>query len=234
VPYASVILSDSPLLHFRLGEGGSPSTVTDSSGNGYTGTVSGSPTFGVAGALAGDGNTAMQFDGSAYVTQEDVYGAFDAVSTATLEFWARKGGASRALQCGFVIGDTRFLIQWDTDGTAYFCAENGGPVFPYCVIADTAGWHHFVLAFDGSLASGSRIKAYIDGVPQTLTAAGTPPSDLSGSMGDFKIGVGTSGTRIDEVALYGSALSAARALAHYQAGVDAGAATNASAFLGFL
>lgn len=231
--YASVIASDSPELYYRLGEGGSPSTVSDSTANSYTGSVTGSPTFGVTGALAGDGNTAMQFDGSGYITQEDVYSALDSSPTATLEFWARKGAGARSISCGFSITNSRLLVLWDTDGTSYFCVENGGGVFPSCAIADTAGWHHIVLVFDGSLASGSRIKAYVNGVLQTLAAAGTPPTSLSGSMGDFKVGTGTSGTQIDEVALYASALSAGQVLAHYNAGIESGAALKGSAFLGF-
>ncbi len=58
--YADVVLADSPLAYYRLGES-SGTTMTDSSGNGRHGTYVGSPTLGAAGLVPGD--TCADFDG---------------------------------------------------------------------------------------------------------------------------------------------------------------------------
>src|SRR5215472_2077563 len=60
--YSQVILAKGPVGYWRLGEAGSPSAF-DSSGSGSDGTYNGSPSFGIPGAIAGDPDTAVGFNG---------------------------------------------------------------------------------------------------------------------------------------------------------------------------
>ena len=61
--YRDSVLADSPAAYWRLGEP-SGTTAADASGNNRTGSYVGSPTLGVGGALVGDSNTAVSFNGS--------------------------------------------------------------------------------------------------------------------------------------------------------------------------
>ena len=61
--YSQTVLADSPRAYWRLGEA-SGTSAADASGNGRTGSYVASPTLGVPGALTGDSNTAVGFNGS--------------------------------------------------------------------------------------------------------------------------------------------------------------------------
>jgi hypothetical protein len=76
-------------------------------------------------------------------------------------------------------------------------------------------WHHVV-----ATKNGSEVRIYIDGVDRT--APGTAVT-LSSNATALNIGRASTGSAytsgdIDEVAIYPTALSAARVQAHYQAG----------------
>src|SRR4051812_18471162 len=60
--YSSTILSDSPAGYWRLGES-IGTAAADASGNGRDGVYHNGPALGAAGAIAGDADTAVTFDG---------------------------------------------------------------------------------------------------------------------------------------------------------------------------
>jgi len=62
--YSSVVLAKGPVGYWRLGESVGPAAA-DSSPNGYSGTYNGNPSFGQPGAIAGDPDTAVGFNGPA-------------------------------------------------------------------------------------------------------------------------------------------------------------------------
>src|SRR6185295_442818 len=65
-----MVLSDSPVSYWRLGEASGSTAADERGANG--GTYVGSPTLGAAGALAGDPNTAVVVNGSSqYVNVPD-------------------------------------------------------------------------------------------------------------------------------------------------------------------
>src|SRR6266567_2362739 len=62
--YSTTVLADAPVGYFRLDQA-SGTTANDSSGNGFNATYSGSGiTYSQAGALAGDSDTAILFNGT--------------------------------------------------------------------------------------------------------------------------------------------------------------------------
>jgi hypothetical protein len=77
--YAQAVLSDVPSAYWRLGE--SSGNALDSSGNANVGTVNGTVTRQVAGALS-DGDKAMTFDGSTGWIQGAGAGTFNFLGTA--------------------------------------------------------------------------------------------------------------------------------------------------------
>jgi hypothetical protein len=64
--YRSAVLAMNPVAYWRLGET-SGTTAVDETGNGHNGTYVGNPNLGQPGAIQGDPNTAVQFNGTNYV-----------------------------------------------------------------------------------------------------------------------------------------------------------------------
>jgi concanavalin A-like lectin/glucanase superfamily protein len=60
--YSSVVLAKGPVGYWRLGEAGGPNAF-DATGNGYDGSYLGNPTFGQAGAILNDPDTAILLNG---------------------------------------------------------------------------------------------------------------------------------------------------------------------------
>lgn len=93
--YSGVVLAKGPVGYWRLGEAAGP-TAADASGNGYDGTYNGNPTFGQPGAIVGDPDTAVGFNGPDsrdYVEIPDPVGQEFSQPTSglglTVEVWMR-------------------------------------------------------------------------------------------------------------------------------------------------
>ncbi len=222
--YQSAVLADNPVSYWRLGEL-SGTTAADSV-DGNPGTIKGGVTLGAAGALVGDSDTAMTFNGSyAYINITD-NANLNITGDFTLEAWAKLAsldGVSRAVvhkggTSGYSTWQYRLSVTsgnvWR--GTVYI----GGKSFD---VTDSGtptlnGWDYLVLT-----RSGSTPTLYVNGVS---VATGTANGALNSGTGILAIGrTGSSSSHyfngsIDEVAIYGAALSASRILAHYNAAIS--------------
>lgn len=213
--YVSEVLADSPLGYWRLGET-SGTTAVDMSGNGRNGTYAGTYTRGTKGAITAL-DTATYFG----IGSVDIVSSTLQPSTAvTVEAWVKptatcgncaifdksaNGGtnssflmweASGRVKCRFIKGGTQYNVQ--SDG----------------LIPDDV-WSHVACTWDGTT-----IRMYVDGTVQSQTTALTAP--ISTGTGWSRIGRLADGTysmygEIDEVAVYGTALSQTRITAHYKA-----------------
>ena len=160
-----------------------------------------------------------------------------AAAPVSIECWVKTGkhGTNQSFICGQTHAPSAasFIIDFgfgmsNVSGVPYFNAQVGGinvTLTGSTVIRDT-GVHHLV----GTVDSSRNCRFYVDGVLEAgPTAAGsTTAIDSSGSIRIGKPLVGSdpgAGSayksfdgEICEVAVYDTALSAARVLAHYQAG----------------
>jgi PKD repeat protein len=220
--YRSLVLADGPVSYWRLGEA-SGTSAADSAGT-NTGSIRGGVTLGAPGALTGDPDTSMSFDGtSGYVSVPNSPG-LNLTGDLTVEAWVRPGaldGVTRAvLHKGGTGGYPTYQYRigltsgnlWR--GTVYVGSNNLTVTSPS--IASTIGWTHVVMA-----RSGSTLKLYLNGVAvATATASGT----LNTSTGMLAIGrtgavsVDYCKGSIDDVAAYPTALSAAQVAEHYRVG----------------
>lgn len=222
--YSAEVLADSPLAYYRLGEA-SGSTLVDSSGNGRDGTYVVAPTLGVAGALTGDADTAADFQGP-------TTGGHAAVATGTwmdtasisVEAWVKRESATAS---GYIVsrdGNSGVTRDWrlfvsNTNGRLDFAVWNtSGTVVtlsPTAVLAiDT--WYHVVATYDGA-----NMRVYVDGaqVGSTAHTGNVRTTAQQICVGSFNESTSNRFNGcLDEVAYYGTALSAARVLAHYDAG----------------
>jgi hypothetical protein len=219
VSYGSEVLADSPLIYWALNDASGSTTVADSSGNGRTGTVSGTWNFNQPVMMTPDSISASTATGAGSLISPTVaFGSSDLM----VEMWINIDTAQSYMPFSFGVN---YLDMYLSGGRIGF---NTGASDQYgCTI--TSGLRHIVVLVPNNKATTNG-KIYVDGLLQTLSgAAGTAPS-LASTY--FKVSGWTSsgqlipsGTYVDEVAVYGSELSAARVLAHYNAGL-AGIITN--------
>lgn len=221
-------MSDSPLAYWRLGET-SGTVAADETGN-ATGQYRNGVTLGTLGALFGDTNRAVRFDGN-----NDLIGMSDPPSgvldigtdDAAIEAWVN-GSAENDRA---IISKRVFLTSqpyWElvvTDdqgrkGQARVTVYNGSvtrAAYGPAIRIDKGGWHHVVALLDRDTG----ITVYVDGVAQFTAGA------FSGSLansGELILGKSTNSFApyykgdLDEVALYGNLLTPARVQAHYSMG----------------
>jgi Concanavalin A-like lectin/glucanases superfamily len=217
--YAAIVLSDQPLGYWRLDE--TTGNAMDASGHGHNGVYGGGVTRGVSGALVNDPSTAVQLDGMRGTIA--VGTVFDPSGTTafTFEVWIKPT----------VIDDvsrhvlTRQRRPDPKQGAAILVRMANGLVFERFAdsvgsfasfqIAANSGFHHVVATYDGSA-----MQLYVDGTQVGQAADSNPIS----SFGDPLLIGATSDNfnyfngAIDEVAVYPTALAAARVQAHFMAG----------------
>jgi hypothetical protein len=220
--------------HWALDDGTGNTTAADSSGSGYTGTLTSmDETIDWVGGQVGSG--ALDFDGSDdYVSMGDPGdGGLDMADgkDMTITGWFSRDTTS----AGVVVGKTNALgycsssklygIGFDSghgDQLVFNIVDNDGDSF--CMDSATtftsAGWHHFAVVYDADSTTGSAI--YIDGVPDTGSKTGTAESiDPAGSAIPFGIGREDDGGRpfegqIDDVRFYSRTLGPSEIFALYQ------------------
>lgn len=215
--YVDEVLNDSPVLYWRLGESSGP-TAEDATANNRDGTYTGC-TFSQAGALVGDADTGVLFDGVDDRVQRVDEPALDLGDTFTMEAWVKRAsiGAIHAIM-GKGIGT--YLLRFNSDDTLHLLQSQTADIVGSTItITDTSAWHHVV-----GTKAGAAVFLYIDGADVTGTVSNATCAD-SGT--EFRVGCDTGGGvpethfhgSIDEAALYPTALSPARVLAHYLSGV---------------
>jgi PKD repeat protein len=223
--YAAAVKADGAQSQWRLGE--ASGTAADAIGNRPM-TVGSGVTRGVAGALSGDANTAYSFNGSAQATLA-TQTASAAPNTFTAEAWFQSSSTSGGRILGFASaasGNSSTYdrqVYLDTRGRVNFGVDvpNGRRSTERTVTSaasfNDGKWHHVAASL-----SSSGMVLFIDGKQVGAQADATSGQSYNGY---FRIGsdraMGGSNTftgRIDEVALYPAALSAAQVAAHAAAG----------------
>jgi hypothetical protein len=220
VDYTSEILADLPSLYLRLNES-SGTSAADSSGNGLTGTLFNTPTLGVAGGLTGCSSTAMTLAAASfeYITVAD-NALLDPGDTFTIKIRVKfttlpGGGAFYDLVDK---GTNGYRVTVNGSGTVFLVKGGGSTI---CSNASpqnmtTGVWYEIAIT-----KAGSVFHVYINGVEST-TSFGN--QTIAGTATNLNIGRNSGATSylngtIQELALYPTALSPSRILAHYQAGL---------------
>jgi hypothetical protein len=225
-PYGTAVSADTPTLYWRLGEN-SATTALDSSPNAHPGFYSGSVTTGATGAVQGTRNSAASFGGtSGLVTSSE---RFTNPQTYSAELWFNTTSTTGGKLIGF--GGSQTGTSQDYDRHVYL--QNDGKIVfganPGPVTTITSGesynngqWHHVVAT--ESAATGLRL--FVDGqIIGTIAAAAAQVYDGYWRVGGDNLAgwpnVPTTAyvtANIDEVAVYGSVLTAAQVKKHYSVG----------------
>jgi outer membrane protein assembly factor BamB len=217
--YATAIRGTAGLKdYYRLDE--TSGTVLHDSQGALHGTLQGNVTLGVPGALVGDSNRAMRFDGATGFATVPNASAAVAGGPLTLEVWT-------------IIPDypTTYgsLVGWRNDRDADFYVlqfansnvlevrfrNSAGQFFDLNPWLSPHVWHHLAVVYDGA----STLSLYIDG---NLAASRAANGLLRSTTETLRIANDVNNNRlaanVDEVAVYNTALSAATIASHFHLG----------------
>jgi Concanavalin A-like lectin/glucanases superfamily len=191
-----------------------------SSRKAYDGTLSsGAMWKGNCGRTGGYGS--VNFDGvNDYLDCTVADGLTSGVEKTTISAWVHRGSTGIQTLLGKSSSNStagvRFSVVWFSDNKIYFTV--GATAYSGTNAITTTGWHLVSMVYDGSLAAGSRIVGYVNGVAPTQTTTGTPPTTTPTQAGYY---VGRNGTTYapmlaDDVSIWNRALSASENNQYYQ------------------
>jgi hypothetical protein len=225
--YATEVLADSPYFYWRLGDA-SGTTATDSSGNGRNGTYTNTPTL--------DQSPLITVDKSIDLNGTDEYVAWTTTAALTgnftMECWIRPDSFTSY---------PGLISAWNANSSgnygSHFTIDTGGTVEIYAANSTFTNWsytdntgyvlstgttYHLVFVNDDTNNTG---YLYVNGVLQYTASSKTTAMGLWNTGKRMNVGAsalsplsGAFDGKIDEVAVYTTALSATRILQHYNAG----------------
>lgn len=208
--YRDVIVVDHPIAYWRLGETSGPTAVDAVS---YRhGTYQGSVKLGKPGALVGDPDASVAFDGAGYVAVGP-WTALNGATALSVDLWFKIPSGTNSSKY-LVWRDSQLDIRARENALTFGLVASGYSVFTpnTTVIADV--WHHLACIYDGS-----NLAVYLDGAP----VGSTPKSGTVGNgIGNLNLAgflnAGSLVGGLDEVAIYNYALTEGQIAAHYHAG----------------
>lgn len=219
--YSVAVLADAPSCYWKLSESAAPYADTSGVGSTPLGTSATPPTH-VAGIVPGDPDGAVLCNpggGNQYIAAQGSGPAAGLTNVFTLECWVKAAIATPFPDYLTFMdkGGGNFNYRLNPSGFMEI-ANSGTALIATSTIAITdLLTHHYVWTKNGTVS-----KMYIDGVDRTgaVTDSVLATNAYWLSVGSGQGGQTLNGT-IDEVAIYPTALSAARVLAHYNAGITA-------------
>jgi len=235
--YASTVMADSPSAYWRMGET-SGSVAVDATANANNGSYKGGFTLNQPGAIAGDPNGAIAFNGSNGFAVIPASSSLNLTGALTLEAWVKfastngiqaivnKGdgvsAAGSAYELAWIPG-TGLGFQTFIGGTRVDADQNITPA--------TNQWYDLI----GTRTSAGIVSFYVNG--QLVATANDGGAALNNPAVNLGLGAAGNGSgqlpfngSLDEVAVYPTALSASQVAAHWQAaGQMPGAPTNVTA-----
>jgi hypothetical protein len=224
--YRAIVLADTPVSYWRLGEASGTTAVDEQGVN--PGTYSGGVTLRQPSALFDDYDFSVNFDGASGQLSIPHSASLEFTTAMTVEVWLRPNAVPSA-DGEFVIykqGPPDWALNITGTGSAQWAvvfnvqSDTGSVLSPLSRLLYINSWSYVVGVYTGSLVS-----LYIDGVLQgvpvafsdTLSASGLPIT-VADDLFNAPL---FSNVRIDEFAVYNYALTPAQIFAHYQAGVGA-------------
>jgi len=232
-PYEALILSDGPLAYWRMGIS-SGRIVPDRTGRGNDLVLQGTGhKLGVPGAIAGDVDGAIEFDGvssRAIATNARAFD-FEDRHPFSIECWFLRRPRASGPEYQYLVNSSIGEGGSRTGYALWIAPPEGGKSDPHSgfewmtsggdlqvngALPPADAFVHYVAVFDGTKAI-----LYVDGVSDFESLTG--PGQQTARVTDFVIGGDYDGSEcvsgvIDEVAIYDRALSPAEVARHLSAG----------------
>jgi Concanavalin A-like lectin/glucanases superfamily len=219
--YSSAVLGAGPVAYWRLSEPAGP-TVFDNSGHGNNGSTNGGISFGVAGAISdgGDSDPAMSFNGSNTYIQTSLDVSQAALPSTTWEAWVYPTNVSNGQT---IMGSRNTTDDRSLDiSNGYFEVGNASSGKWRAVVADQNQWQHIALVY-----TPNSITFYKNGLPISCSC-GLGPFTNSNPLTigrDPLWGTSYFSGRLDEVAVYATALELTAIQTHFENGTGHAVAT---------
>jgi polysaccharide biosynthesis protein PslG len=210
--YNGAVLSDAPNAYLRLSET-SGTSAADASGHGNGGTYTGTYSLNQAGPVSSscDADRAAALTGTAgsYVLVPDS-SSLDVGDTFTLEAWVRLNATTDA---DLINKDANGYVLRIVGSRLALRKSQVADIVQSTTTLSADGKYHQLVA----TKSGSSVHLYIDGVDVTGTVTNQTIANTTSALhiGSSYSGANVLNGNIAEVAIYPTALSAARLLAHY-------------------
>ena len=208
--YSSAVMADGPVGYYKLGEG-SGATVVDSSGNGKNGSYVGAVRLTDSGPIVGE--TCAFFD--KWVEPQYATIPYDAIFNLgdiwTIETLFKRDALASADRL-VTKGSDAYGLFFQSDNT--LASERSG----WAVLASSSNtieekttWHHAVATKNGTIS-----KIYIDGIDVTTPIENSACTNNASAL-LIATNYNLSGSKfwIAHTAIYPTALSEARIVAHY-------------------
>jgi len=220
--YRSEILADSPLIYLRLGESLGP-TALDEAGQ-HDATEVGVINWGLSGALGLDSDTAIGSPGTGGLRVNSTGWLPIGSSARTIEFWFRPNPNTQyplGISYGSVSSGTYLTYIYSS---TILLAAAGLSGFGATVSIANNQWHHTALVFPAGATRLDEFLIYRNGAPvstQVFFGSGSILINTSDSVLHINLDESNNyyNCDIDELAIYGTALSAQRIKAHYDSAV---------------
>lgn len=228
--HPAIINAAAPVAFWRLDEY-SGSTAADQVG-GHPGTYTGTFTYGANGALPNDANSAIEFDGSSGFVNVPYAAALNPQGSFTIEAWVRPNTIPDSAATPCPVSSAQFsgnrsgwqIRQRDTGWQFVLYSHSGSSVANNDLanvavggVPATNSWTHLVGVYDGTITT-----LYVNGEAYSASVSGYVANYNDGvnPAGPFTIGARSSlnnnfNGRVDEVAFYNRALSAAEVQSHF-------------------
>ena len=227
--YRQLVLDDEPLVYWRMGAAKNR-VVADETGGGNDLVLQGTGhELDLEGAIEGDPDGAIGFDGATSFAIASNARALDFVNSAkfSLECWARRGAGGESYfqhllsnvegVAGNRDGFALYLLPEPAEGdSARSVFEYDKPMADLGIwgpVVDTSSWGHYVAVFDGKQAS-----LYVNG---TLASSEMSPGGIVARTVPFTVGraAGVDGSyfkgALDELAVYPRTLTIAEITEHF-------------------
>jgi hypothetical protein len=214
--FSTTILSQTPLAYFRLDESAGPTAT--SIVNGYTATFGSGTTFSQDGILSS--NKAVRFDGTNNGTMT-IPSGFNLISgdnTHTIEFWLYAGSVANdpLLIDAAQAGAYDFFVELGNNSNTLYVSY-GGSYRTYTTAFSLNTWYHIAVVKTGA---GDNVSVYKNGILLTVysgSVGSTPTSSSDLVVGKYRSGSFGFDGRVDELAIYNTALTAGDILNHFNA-----------------
>ena len=211
--YDDEVLADSPAGYWRLGEATGLTAFTQVGTS--SGTYLGGPVLGEGGAITGDPDTSVRLDGLNDAVRVPNAAALNSSSAVTLEAWVRPSSLPSGTAT-IMRKDLQYLVRITAQGGVILRLWKSGSERELATAGGllAAGtWSHVVATYDGTT-----MRIYVNGRSRASLALAAPV-DVSTRELYFGASINYDwlAARVDEVAVYRSALSAARVQAHFDA-----------------
>lgn len=180
---------NAPVGEWKFDENTGTTSVYDTSGNNFTGTLNGAMTS--DDWVAGKQGSALDFDGTDdYVS---VTGLLGSPSNVTLSAWVNLDAQDTAGAEVISLGDSVALRIENSQVWGWYYNGTTWPGLSYATTMQGTGWHHLLYTFDDT---NNLQKLYLDGV---LVNSGTEATSISYTVGPNAIigKHGNGGTTVD-------------------------------------